>query len=275
MEVNVEPLFFFALVWSVGGSADTHSRVLFDSWLRAEMSANAAGTKFPTEGLVYDYLFVEDKKRWMKWMDTVEHTDVNTKISFSEIIVQTMDSVRNTYFLDTLLRNNSHVLMVGDTGTGKTVNIAKYLSEAPDFFIPMVMSFSAQTSANQVQDTIDSKLDKRKKGVFGPPLGKRFILYVDDLNMPKKEEYGAQPPIEILRQWFGQSGWYDRKVLSFREIVDFVYVTAMGPPGGGRNPITPRFIRHFNVIGYAEMSNESKDKHSLAKHLFCVFWQNR
>ena len=105
---------------------------------------------------------------------------------------------------------------------------------------------------------LDSKMEKRKKGVFGPSAGKEYLIFVDDFNMPQREEYGAQPPVELIRQAIGQEGWYDTKTLEFRKIIDCTYIMAMGPPGGGRNPITERVKRLCNVIGYVEMEESSQ-----------------
>jgi len=71
----------------------------------------------------------------------------------------------------------------------------------------MNLSFSAQTDVNSAQDFIDSKMSRRKFGVMGPEGMKKMCIFVDDLNMPKKEEYGAMPPLEIIRQWMDHCGW--------------------------------------------------------------------
>jgi dynein heavy chain len=85
-----------------------------------------------------------------------------------------------------------------------------------------------------------------------------IAIFVDDLNMPMLDIFGAPPPVELLGQWMDSRGWYDRKnVGKLMEIVDVAIVAAIGPPSSGRNPVTLRFTRHFNLVSFVEMEDDS------------------
>jgi len=40
-------------------------------------------------------------------------------------------------------------------------------------------------------------------------------------------------------------------------IEDIIFISAMGPPGGGRSNVTQRMQRHFNFLTYTDLGAES------------------
>jgi len=43
-------------------------------------------------------------------------------------------------------------------------------------------------------------------------------------------------------------------------LVDWIFVGAMGQPGGGRTFITPRFLRHVNLVSIAEFDDDTLNR---------------
>ncbi|KAJ8399894.1 hypothetical protein AAFF_G00406240 [Aldrovandia affinis] len=271
----LQGLFMFAIVWSLGGTINGESRKRFDVFFRkliTGMDDNHPRPKsvhltkkhiFPERGSIYNYYFHKHGPgQWNTWTDAItkEEATIPAGANVSDLIIPTMETARQSFFLRTYLAHEVPMLFVGPTGTGKSIINNNFLLWLPkERYTPNCINFSARTSANQTQDIIMAKLDRRRKGVFGPPMGKKCVVYVDDLNMPAKEIYGAQPPIELLRQWIDHSHWYDRDT-SRLDIVDIIFVSAMGPPGGGRNDITGRFTRHLNIVSIDSFDDETLSK---------------
>ncbi|KAJ1097170.1 hypothetical protein NDU88_002296 [Pleurodeles waltl] len=272
----LQGLFLFTLVWTIGGTINDDSRKKFDVFYRNLLSGTdeehprpksvklTKNNIFPEKGSVYDFYFHKQASgQWNNWTEyiTKEELTIPPGAKVSDLTIPTMETARQCFFLKTYLDHSIPLLLVGPTGTGKSAITNSFLIKLPkEMYTPNNINFSARTSANQTQDIIMSKLDRRRKGVFGPPIGKKAIVFVDDLNMPAKEVYGAQPPIELLRQWIDHGHWYDKKDTSRIDLVDILLVSAMGPPGGGRNDITGRFTRHLNIISINTFDDETLTK---------------
>ncbi|XP_047106954.1 dynein axonemal heavy chain 3 [Schistocerca piceifrons] len=255
-------IFLFSLVWGFASTLKGSSRAAFDSFYRSLLyGSNQDHPKpksfkltrqqlFPEREMVFEWVY--DKKNngsWVLWIETVEKVQLSPTAKPGDMIIETSEMACQLFFLKLYLAKKLPMMVVGPTGTGKSAVILNHLVALPkDKFLANVVNFSARTTAGQTQDIVMSKLDRRRKGVYGPSMGKKCVLFVDDLGMPQKEVYGAQPPIELLRQWIDHRHWYDLKDTTKLELVDILFVGAMGPPGGGSNEITGRFIRHLMLI---------------------------
>jgi dynein heavy chain len=229
--------FIFSAVWSLGGTLMLESREKFDTFFRALLSGMnkefprcksfnlTKNQLFPERGSVFDFICDKKDGKWVVWMDIVDREllKIPQNAKINDLIIPTDDTARQQFFLNTCLKNDYPFLFVGPTGTGKSAITMNWLMSLPkDKYIPIVINFSARTTASLTQDIVMSKLDRRKRGVFGPSQGKKCVVFIDDLSMPQKELYGAQPPIELLRQWVDHGNWYDLKDTSKLALEDLV-----------------------------------------------------
>ncbi|XP_062072422.1 dynein axonemal heavy chain 2 isoform X1 [Lepus europaeus] len=240
----VEMMFVFSMIWSVCASVDEDGRKKIDSFLR-EIEGS-----FPNKDTVYEY-FVNPKMRsWTSFEDKLPKSwRYPPNAPFYKIMVPTVDTVRYNYLVSTLVANQNPVLLVGPVGTGKTSIAQSVLQSLPSSqWSVLIVNMSAQTTSNNVQSIIESRVEKRTKGVYVPFGGKSMITFMDDLNMPAKDTFGSQPPLELIRLWIDYGFWYDRSKQTIKYIRDMFLMAAMGPPGGGRTIISSRLQSRFNLI---------------------------
>ncbi|XP_063098618.1 dynein axonemal heavy chain 2 isoform X3 [Cavia porcellus] len=241
---TVEMIFVFSMIWSVCASVDEDGRKKIDSYLR-EIEGS-----FPNKDTVYEY-FVDPKMRsWTSFEETLPKSWRYTpNTPFYKIMVPTVDTVRYKYLVNTLVDSHNPVLLVGPVGTGKTSIAQSVLQSLPSSqWSVLTVNMSAQTTSNNVQSIIESRVEKRTKSVYVPFGGKSMITFMDELNMPAKDTFGSQPPLELIRLWIDYGFWYDRAKQTIKYIRDMFLMAAMGPPGGGRTVISPRLQSRFNLI---------------------------
>jgi dynein heavy chain len=147
--------------------------------------------------------------------------EYKAEMSYFNILVPTADTVRYKFLLETLLSHSHNVLITGETGVGKSVITQDFIVNTdPENYVSGFCQLSGKTTSRNLQDSFESKLIKKRKTLLGPPGGKKMIYFIDDVNMPQLDQYGSQPPVELLRQTIDSGGFYDTEKLIFKQIKD-------------------------------------------------------
>lgn len=238
IRAQLEGMFFFSCIWSLGGALNETSRLSFSELFHGLLLKdfpNELYEKFnipdalhvtsltkpyiftiPKAYSVFDYRFIcEGKGKWKLWSDEIALApSLSRDIPVNQIIITTKETVRVYALLDLLVRHGKATLLVGPTATGKTIYAHDYLSKKIDqnAYVSINMNFTANTTANHVQEIIMARLNKRRKGVFGPALGKKCVIFIDDLSLPEPDDQSSsQSAVELLRMWIDHSIWYEHK----------------------------------------------------------------
>lgn len=171
------------------------------------------------------------------------------------MLIPTLDSVRANYLMETMLfqkdedGNNTqkNVLIIGEGGTAKSSTILMFCNTHKEEMLIKQTNFSSATTPTLFQLTVEGELESKGSNNV-PKDGKEMILFLDDMSMPKVNDWGDQVTLELERQVLEQKGFQTLKkddIGKFMQIQKVQYVGGMNTPGAGKNDIPNRLKRHF------------------------------
>ncbi|CAL6054637.1 Dynein_heavy chain [Hexamita inflata] len=279
-----EALYIFCIMWSLGAVIEDSHRPDFDLYVKelsnltfkqnvdaneqvsanqlpsGQIKATANGLGEQQTSTLYDFYFDLKKQCWISWSNFVKLYVPPADKRFSSVFVETLDTVRTSWILDTFAKQKRNVLFVGESGTAKTTIVKNYLNQLPaDLYNTLGLNFSSRTGAFEAQNALENNLDRRSKDTLGPPGRKSLMFFVDNISMPVIDQYGTQQPISFLKLFIERKGIWDRspKSLQWKKVIDVQTIGCLPPPGGSQNKLDPRFVSLFNVLGVQVPSDEA------------------
>jgi dynein heavy chain len=120
---------------------------------------------------------------------------------------------------------------------------------APSLLISPVLIYQNSTAAS-AQKALEGPLEKKRKGLWAAPYGKKIAYCIDDLTMSMKDRYGQSGFLELLRQFFDFHQWYDARTAEPKSVESIQFVAcATCNPSNPRHLLGTRNERHWAFVG--------------------------
>ena len=267
-----EKILYFSIIWSFGSNLDDDSRIDFSNFLLNESGNNIFDFQLTNGKTLFDYFFNFSTNKWEEWCDGVTGISINHEKNLENILIPTNKAAATLYISKLLIHHEYHMLLFGPESS-KTLLAKCLMNDVLDKkFDSRFLPLSHCSTSTNVIKVLRSFMQKRH-GCYGPLDNQKLVIFLDNLNSVKPEVFGAQPPLELIRQFFDYEGWYDTSKIEFQHVVDTTLIATMGKPGGGLYSISSRLLRHFFFVSLAKYRNEEMEEiiHKLLINNFSCF----
>ena len=256
----LEQVYIFALIWAIGGFLENIDRIKLQHYIRKRTDLNLP--KIQDQDL-FDFQVDALTGNWLHWKTLMVHyvpPEINPH-SYGSLLIPNISSLRMEFLIKSVFENFKNILLIGEQGSAKSTLINSFLKKTPANDLAILCSnFSSTTRPQIFQKSIESNVDKRMGNIFGPPIGKKLTIFVDDVSMPEFNTWGDQPTNELFRSMIEMKGFYSlEKPGEFHHLVETQFMAAMIHPGGGRNDIPQRLKRHFVTFNNTIPTDEGID----------------
>ena len=248
-----ENIVVFCVIWSFGANLTEETREIFSDFIKSEFNF------IPKERSSFDYFYNIANNCWEEWCDGFTGVQITKEKPLESQLIPTNETASIMYISRLLVNHEVHMLLSGPESC-KTLVLKTLTNDVLESkFDCRNLPFANCSTSKNVLKVLRSFMQKRH-GCFGPLDNQKLVIFLDNLNSIRPEIYGAQPPLELIRQFFDYGGWYDTSKVEFQHVVDTTLLAAMGEPGGGLYTISNRLLRHFFYINIPKYSLESMKK---------------
>ena len=206
---DLQQTYIFALVWAFGGYLENPERVRLEAYLREKIQL-----QFPQLAKgesIYNFSVSPATGKWQHWntqMRTFVPPDISP-LSYGHLLIPNVASIRTEFLINCIISVGRSALLVGEQGSAKTKLVNCFLKKyKTDDVLVMQSNFSSTTTPQLYQKSVEGNVDRRMNSVFGPPLGKKMLIFVDDISQPEINRWGDQVTNEFFRSMIEMKGFY-------------------------------------------------------------------